>query len=369
MPWVACRRVQTLDLDDDVVGAEFVLRPPLSPEAKSSVQIPNYVASLNSGGSAFLVQASVGGSAVFFCNDDMAAAFVTAREAEAIYGASLADPDAVMHRLVAPRDRPAYLRAVADLLVRQSDLLCETSLLVHVHARRGPPVLCLAQMRASFSADGEAVVFGIKLIPMPDSDYLPLKTAEEPAPYPHLVWSPEAALHDPHAQDLGGLYAQARAHAYAAAAFRPTYYYDAMPGGLAAKRKIAASFGFQAPDKRAAGMPVPAPRPPIGNSADAAAYFEQLSLGGAAPRMMSSWGKPADAGRMPFNMPVAPAASNPGAAAAGVALPVLPAPQPPCESLLDEHGQDFETFVPTFEGTNDPHATENLHHYPVGLFA
>jgi hypothetical protein len=76
------------------------------------------------------------------------------------------------------------------LLVKQTDLWSETSLLVHVNARSdcyqqgqepAPPVLCLAQLRASFadpsSAQGgsSGVVFGTKFIPMPDSAYLPLQ--------------------------------------------------------------------------------------------------------------------------------------------------------------------------------------------------
>jgi hypothetical protein len=58
-------------------------------------------------------------------------------------------------------------------MVRNTDLLSETSLLAHVHAREGPPVLCLVQMRASFSPDGQSAVFGTKFIEMPQSDYLP----------------------------------------------------------------------------------------------------------------------------------------------------------------------------------------------------
>lgn len=135
------------------------------------MQIPNYVAALNSGGSAFLVQASVGGSSAFFCNDDMAASFVSAHEAEAIYGASSSDPDSVMRRLIVQQDRPKYLKAMTDLIVRHHELIGETSLIAHVNARRGPPVLSLVQLRSSFH--GDSVVFGVKFIPMPSSDYLP----------------------------------------------------------------------------------------------------------------------------------------------------------------------------------------------------
>jgi hypothetical protein len=207
-----------LGLDDELVNSEFVPRAPLSFEAKASVQIPNYVAALNSGGSAFLVQASVGGSSAFFCNDDMSAAFVSAHEAESIYAASSSDPDAVMRRLVAPRDRLAYLSAMTDLLVRQHDLLGETSLIVHVNARRGPPVLCLVQLRSSFH--GDVVVFGAKFIPMPSSDYLPpTEPLLAPAPFCAPPPMPMGSFLDPSFnplsslghQALGGLYPPERA--------------------------------------------------------------------------------------------------------------------------------------------------------------
>ena len=165
---VCARAAQMLDLDEDILESDFEALPPIAP---GGAQVPNFVAALSSSGSGFLVQASQAGASSFFVNDDMAVNFVTVAEAEAVYASSGADPDAVLRRLVATRDRPAYLRAVADLLVRQTDLLSETSLLVHINARRGPPTLCLMQMRASFSPDGDAVVFGYKLIPMPDSDY------------------------------------------------------------------------------------------------------------------------------------------------------------------------------------------------------
>jgi len=165
-------------LDDDVAFAEFSPRAPLSAEAKSSIQIPNYVAALNSGGSAFLVQASLGGAAAYFCNEDMATTFCSAAEAERVHESGGCDPDAVMRRLVASRDRPTYLKAVEQLLVRNHDLLSETSLLAHVNARSGPPKLCLIQMRASFSPDGQAMVFGTKFIEMPESDYLPLEAQD-----------------------------------------------------------------------------------------------------------------------------------------------------------------------------------------------
>jgi len=59
---------------------------------------------------------------------------------------SCADPDSVMRRLIAPRDRPAYLKAVTDMLVQSTELENETSLLLHVHTRIGPPLLCLVQV-------------------------------------------------------------------------------------------------------------------------------------------------------------------------------------------------------------------------------
>mmetsp|Transcript_64000 Transcript_64000/g.109859 ORF Transcript_64000/g.109859 Transcript_64000/m.109859 type:complete len:500 (-) Transcript_64000:178-1677(-) len=171
---------ETLDLDDDVICADFKTRKLISNGPNAASAVPNFVAALNSGGSAFLVQASIKGAAVFLTNDEMAASFISAGEAEAVYNESFADPDATMRRLVLGCDRATYLKAVADMVVKGTDLLSETSLVVHIRARAHHPVLCLVQMRASFSADGDNVVFGTKLTPMPPSDYLTTKGPSQP---------------------------------------------------------------------------------------------------------------------------------------------------------------------------------------------
>ena len=57
-------------VDDAIFNVQFVHAPQLSPTAKTSVSIPNYVSALNSGGCAFLVQATVHGASVYFCNED-----------------------------------------------------------------------------------------------------------------------------------------------------------------------------------------------------------------------------------------------------------------------------------------------------------
>ena len=64
------------------------------------VQIPNYIAGANCAGTGYLVQASSGGSSVFFANEDMAADYVSAAEADEIYATSSGDPDCIMRRLV-----------------------------------------------------------------------------------------------------------------------------------------------------------------------------------------------------------------------------------------------------------------------------
>ena len=157
------------------------------------MRVPPFVASLTSGGGAVLVQASVAGAGAFLCNQDMAAGYVSAKEAEAAYGASAADPDAVMRRLVVAADRSDYLGALADLLVGQSSLESSASLVVRVHAkaaargagggrgggesgggsgggggrRRGETLeqLCLLEMRCAVTPDGSAVCLGVKLTP------------------------------------------------------------------------------------------------------------------------------------------------------------------------------------------------------------
>jgi len=178
---IPCGHVaQTLDLDDDVICADFKTRKLISNGPNAASAVPNFVAALNSGGSAFLVQASIKGAAVFLTNDEMAASFISAGEAKAVYNESFADPDATMRRLVLGCDRATYLKAVADMVVKGTDLLSETSLVVHIRARAHHPVLCLVQMRASFSADGDNVVFGTKLTPMPPSDYLTTKGPSQP---------------------------------------------------------------------------------------------------------------------------------------------------------------------------------------------
>lgn len=165
--------------------------------------MPNFVAALNSGGAAFLVQASIKGSAAFLSNDDMATSFVSAGEAEAVYNESFADPDAVMRRLVLGRDRAAYLTAMADMVVKSAELESEAALVVHVQGRDSPdPVLCLVQMRAVFSVDGDSVIFGTKLIPMPSSDCLTVRGPSQP----FQVWqraTAEEAPFDLHAPFLG----------------------------------------------------------------------------------------------------------------------------------------------------------------------
>lgn len=147
----------------------FEVRPGLTIEAKRDVKIPAFVAALNSGGSAFLVQVMVRGASVFFCNDDMASQFINAAEAEEEHAGTKDDPGSVMKRLIATRDRPAYLRAAARLLVHLPQLGSETSFMAHIMTREGNRVLCLVQLRASFSADGENVVMGTKLIPVPEA--------------------------------------------------------------------------------------------------------------------------------------------------------------------------------------------------------
>ena len=130
---------QYLELDDSLLESTFEPKPLFTPAEKAQVQIPNFVAALDGGGSAFMVHASVGGGAAFFCNDGMATHFVSAPECDAVFEAGgQCDPDAVMRRLVATRDRPAFVRAFADLLVKEPDLSSETTLLVHVNARADP---------------------------------------------------------------------------------------------------------------------------------------------------------------------------------------------------------------------------------------
>jgi hypothetical protein len=67
---------QYLELDDSLLESTFEPKPLLTPAEKAQVQIPNFVAALDGGGSAFMVHASVGGGAAFFCNDGMATHFV-----------------------------------------------------------------------------------------------------------------------------------------------------------------------------------------------------------------------------------------------------------------------------------------------------
>lgn len=184
--------VESLDIDDEVRDSVFEARPPLSDEEKAMVQIPNYIAGANCAGIGYLVQASSGGSSVFFANEDMAADYVSAAEADEIYATSSGDPDCIMRRLVATRDRPAYLKCMTELILRSAGLLSEASLICHIHTRQAsPPTLCLVTLRASFSPDGEEVVFGVKIAPLPDSGYLhrplePSQPAAVPAA-PHHV--------------------------------------------------------------------------------------------------------------------------------------------------------------------------------------
>jgi hypothetical protein len=81
-----------------------------------------------------------------------------------------------MRRLVATKDRPAYLDAMADLLVRQPTLETATALVCRVHARDprsgcavAPAQLCLLELRASVSADGRHVCLGCRLTPEVES--------------------------------------------------------------------------------------------------------------------------------------------------------------------------------------------------------
>mmetsp|Transcript_22825 Transcript_22825/g.26847 ORF Transcript_22825/g.26847 Transcript_22825/m.26847 type:complete len:612 (+) Transcript_22825:54-1889(+) len=159
----------SFSLTEDLASGPFEVRPGLTIEAKREVKIPAFVAALNSGGSAFLVQVMVRGASVFFCNDDMASQFINAAEAEEEHSATKDDPGSVMRRIVATRDRPAYLRAAARLLVHLPQMASETSFMAHIKGRtEGTNVLCLVQMRASFSPDGENVVMGTKLMPVPE---------------------------------------------------------------------------------------------------------------------------------------------------------------------------------------------------------
>jgi hypothetical protein len=95
------------NLDDAVRGAsepspmvmQFVARPAtLTSEARRAMSVPLSVASLTdgiSGDASVMVQAAVDGAFGFLCNGAMASTYVSAAEAEDIYGASFADPDAV----------------------------------------------------------------------------------------------------------------------------------------------------------------------------------------------------------------------------------------------------------------------------------
>jgi hypothetical protein len=158
----------SFSLTEELGTGPFEIRPGLTIEAKREVKIPAFVAALNSGGSAFLVQVMVRGASVFFCNDDMASQFINAAEAEEEHSGTKDDPGSVMRKIVSQRDRPAYLRAAARLLVHLPQLASETSFMAHIMSREGNKVLCLVQMRASFSANGENVVMGTKLIPVPE---------------------------------------------------------------------------------------------------------------------------------------------------------------------------------------------------------
>lgn len=164
---------ESLDLEDPVRDSTFEPRPPLSDEEKAMIQIPNHIAAANCAGCGYLVQASSGGSSVFFTNEDMATSFISSAEADEIYASSSCDPDSVMRRLVASRDRKAYLQCMTQLLLGSPELLSEASLICHINSRNGgTPLLCHVTMRACVSPDGEEVVIGVKFAPLPESNYL-----------------------------------------------------------------------------------------------------------------------------------------------------------------------------------------------------
>ena len=182
-------------LDSDIFNLRFAHMPPLSPTAKASVNIPNYVAALNSSGCSFLVQATINGASVFFCNEDCSQNFVTAAEAEMLYSGAYADPDAVMRRLVVQQDRNIYFSIIDELFVKtRTKRECETKCVLFIRTRDGEAVLCLVQVRASISAKGDAVVIGFKIVPLPDDEtYLKLdKPHESPGKKDgsHLIVAP-----------------------------------------------------------------------------------------------------------------------------------------------------------------------------------
>jgi len=169
---------ESLELDEKVRDSVFKPRPPLDNEKSASDQNPDFMSPYESAGQGYLVQRSLGGSSAFFVNKGMAETFMSATEADAIYASSSADPDSVMRRLVATRDRLEYLQCMTELVLGSPDLLSEASLVCHIHTREaGPPTLCTLQLRASFSSDGEEVIFGAKIAPLPP---VPLALRSDP---------------------------------------------------------------------------------------------------------------------------------------------------------------------------------------------
>jgi len=144
-------------------------------------KIPKFITSLARRNGAVLIQTNVRGASFFRCSDAMADAFVTADEANFIYGESKADPDAVMRQLLVSADRPAYIKAVTDLLCRakphqpsssssrppcfQSVSSCVARVRPRRSATKSAEVLCLIELRAVVAEDGSSLTLGVRLTP------------------------------------------------------------------------------------------------------------------------------------------------------------------------------------------------------------
>jgi hypothetical protein len=145
---------------------------------RNQIHTPSYISSLNCDGSAFLVQHCSQGSCLFSANEDMTEKFISTKEANSIYMSADGDPDSVAKRLIASRDRSAYMKAVCSLMVNHPTMNSESSLLLHCNLRNSDSdaILCLCQIRVSMSVDGKDVCIGTKFTPMPTtSEYITVK--------------------------------------------------------------------------------------------------------------------------------------------------------------------------------------------------
>jgi hypothetical protein len=145
---------------------------------RNQIHTPSYISSLNCDGSAFLVQHCSQGSCLFSANEDMTEKFISTKEANSIYMSADGDPDSVAKRLIASRDRSAYMKAVCSLMVNHPTMNSETVLLLHCNLRNSDSdaILCLCQIRVSMSVDGKDVCMGTKFTPMPTtSEYITVK--------------------------------------------------------------------------------------------------------------------------------------------------------------------------------------------------